>query len=449
MKKYPFPIIVLLAAVCCFMDADAQQQNDTLYKKFINPPAVARPRVWWHWMNGNITKEGIYKDLTWMKSAGIAGLQNFDAAMTTPQRVKNRLIYMTPGWKDAFRYTTRLADSLKLEMAIAGSPGWSQSGGPWVPPQDGMKKYVWTETYVQGGTMLHLSLPKPPGITGPFQNIAYAMIPGLDNPTNRPTPQYAQDIKVIAYKLPDNDLPIQLLKPVVTSSGGNFQLAQLTNGDLANAVTLPKDTAKRPTWIQFAFEKPFTVRTITSAIRNQNGRLEKSDDGQHFQFVCTVPASGTQLTLSFPAVTAKYYRVSFGPAGAAVAELVLHTAAHVNKFEQKAAFSIEGAVYEDAASDTTDVVNPHTVLDITDKIDNKGSLNWTAPPGTWCILRFGYSLIGKTNHPATPEATGLEVDKLDSAAISHYYRTYLDLYKNAVGNLMGNKKALRFMVTDS
>jgi hypothetical protein len=28
------------------------------------------------------------------------------------------------------------------------------------------------------------------------------------------------------------------------------------------------------------------------------------------------------------------------------------------------------------------------------------------PAGDWVILRFGYSLLGITNHPATAEATG-------------------------------------------
>jgi hypothetical protein len=84
-------------------------------------------------MNGNVSKEGIKSDLLWMNRVGIAGFQNFDAGMTTPQVVEKRLIYMTPEWKDAFLFTTKLADSLGLEMAIAGSPGWSESGGPWVP----------------------------------------------------------------------------------------------------------------------------------------------------------------------------------------------------------------------------------------------------------------------------------------------------------------------------
>jgi len=110
---------------------------------FLNPPASAKPRVWWHWMNGNITQDGIKKDLEWMNRIGIGGFQNFDAALRTPQIVEKRLVYMAPAWKESFRFTAAMADSLGFEMAIAGSPGWSESGGPWVPASEGMKKYVW------------------------------------------------------------------------------------------------------------------------------------------------------------------------------------------------------------------------------------------------------------------------------------------------------------------
>ena len=95
------------------------------------PPDSAKPRVWWHWMNGNITKEGIRLDLEWMKRVGIGGFQNFDASLFPDKVVDQRLVYMTPEWKQAFLYATTLADQLGLEEAIAGSPGWSESGGPW------------------------------------------------------------------------------------------------------------------------------------------------------------------------------------------------------------------------------------------------------------------------------------------------------------------------------
>jgi hypothetical protein len=125
--------------------------QNPLQSGFQTPPNAAQPRVWWHWMNGNITKDGIQKDLEWMKRTGIGGFQNFDANLFTPVVVPKKLVFMTPDWKDAFKFTTELADKMGLEMAIAGSPGWSVTGGTWVEPIDAMKKYVWTETRVKKG----------------------------------------------------------------------------------------------------------------------------------------------------------------------------------------------------------------------------------------------------------------------------------------------------------
>src|SRR5437868_10345826 len=149
----------------------AQNYPDALKQGFENPPNGARPRVWWHWMNGNITKEGIKLDLEWMHRVGLGGFQNFDAALSTPKLVDQRLVYMTPEWKDAFKYATTLADQLGLEEAIAGSPGWSESGGPWVKPNQAMKKLVWSQIRVEGGKPFIGTLPHPPTTTGPFQNL--------------------------------------------------------------------------------------------------------------------------------------------------------------------------------------------------------------------------------------------------------------------------------------
>src|SRR5580704_12534149 len=169
MRKLPkrlSPALALLA----FAVTAVSQNSSTLKKRFENPPASARPRVWWHWMNGNITKDGIKLDLEWMHRVGIGGFHNFDAALATPQVVDHRLAYMTPEWKDAFKYATVLADQFGMEEAIAGSPGWSRSGGPWVPGSEGMKKYVWSETFVEGDKPFSGMLSHPPSNTGAFQN---------------------------------------------------------------------------------------------------------------------------------------------------------------------------------------------------------------------------------------------------------------------------------------
>ena len=95
-------ITTILALLLGISTAPAQSKPDALKSGFENPPQSARPRVWWHWMNGNITKEGIKLDLEWMHRVGLGGFQNFDAALDTPQVVDKRLVYMTPEWKEAF-----------------------------------------------------------------------------------------------------------------------------------------------------------------------------------------------------------------------------------------------------------------------------------------------------------------------------------------------------------
>ena len=171
MIRHTLKLAALVLVAAAIAGAQEKSPSDPLKSGFENPPQSARPRVWWHWMNGNITKEGIKLDLEWMHRAELGGFQNFDAALFTPKVVQTRLVYMTPEWKDAFKYATTLADQLGLEEAIAGSPGWSETGGPWVPGKEAMKKYVWSETRVEGGKPFTGTLAHPPSNTGAFQNL--------------------------------------------------------------------------------------------------------------------------------------------------------------------------------------------------------------------------------------------------------------------------------------
>jgi hypothetical protein len=140
--------------------------TDALLRGFVDPPNEARPRVWWHWMNGNISTEGIKLDLEWMHRVGVGGVTIFEGAINTPQVVPHRLIYMTPEWKQAFQTAVTTARSMNMEVAIASSPGWSETGGPWVPASQGMKKMVWSATRVEGGKPFLGQLAHPPQVDG-------------------------------------------------------------------------------------------------------------------------------------------------------------------------------------------------------------------------------------------------------------------------------------------
>ena len=89
------------------------------------------------------------------------------------------------------------------------------------------------------------------------------------------------------------------------------------------------------------------------------------------------------------------------------------------------------------------------MIDLTSKMSPDGTLDWTPPAGDWVVLRFGYSLLGITNHPATAEATGLEVDKLDRRFVKNYMEKYLDSYKETVGADLMGKRGIRYVINDS
>ncbi len=136
------------------------------------------------------------------------------------------------------------------------------------------------------------------------------------------------------------------------------------------------------------------------------------------------------------------------PAGTDIAEVMLYPVTRINHFEEKAAFAAATDLPQHVTPATTDVIAEGDVVDLTGKMNADGTLNWTPPAGEWKIVRFGYSLTGKQNHPASPEATGLEVDKMDATAVKNYFENYLNQYKAATGGLMG-ARGLKYMVTDS
>ena len=489
MKKLWMKMAVAGVSVMC-VGAAGQTSGNSLKAGFENPPSSAHPRVWWHWMNGNITQEGIKLDLEWMHRVGLAGYQNFDAALQTPQVVKQRLVYMTPEWKDAFKYAISLGDQLGMEMAIAGSPGWSESGGPWVPPSEGMKKYVWSETAVEGGKPFAGTLAKPPSNTGAFQNIG--IHDELASGEEHKAPKFYADVAVIAFKRPAGQKPVESSQVKITASGGPFDPALLSDGDLekTTGIAIPEKVGDIA-WIRYEFAEPQTIRAITFVTQDPgmiealvagtaapDKALEASDDGQNWRQVAKLAGSNApEHTISFSAVTAKYFRVAFKrtpppplPAWAAgldpssfgiklppkptayqISELVLHSEPQVNHWEEKAAFVPVPDLYEFPTPhmSANEAIAKSDVIDLTSKMTPDGKLDWAPPPGEWVVIRFGYSLLGITNHPATVEATGLEVDKMDHRYVKNYFEKYLDSYKDTIGADEMGKKGIRYVINDS
>ena len=423
-------------------------------------------------MNGNITKDGIRKDIEWFKRIGLGGFHVFDASFSTPQVVEKRLVYMTEPWQDAFRYAIDLADSLGLDVTIPSSPGFSSTGGPWVKPSEAMKKVVWREMMIEGGRKVNVTLPEPYTVAGKFQN--YGMKKGPSTVDSEPVDDTDYtDIAILAVKLPEGHKTLKELGAEVSSSGGSFTLEQLTNGDISDTGRLPagKDGFA---WIQYGFPQPQTIRSLTTIneiARNERhsipayclDSLQISNDGVNFTTVLGIPVGDAiQQTISFKPVTARYFRLKHknpvsayhytmkeplpDPEYSEIAEFVIYPETRVNHFEEKAGYASAHDV-ELNPTPSADDATCTEVINLEGKIKN-GKLVWNAPRGRWRIYRIGASLTGKQNHPASPEATGYEVDKLDKEAWKRHFRKYLDLNRDAVEGMLGNK-GISYLLVDS
>lgn len=486
MKMSRFAIAAALAAGGAVASSASGQADpapdpgaDRLAAAFRQPAAAAKPRVWWHWMNGNVTRQGITADLEWFHRIGLAGFQLFDVDIGTRQYVAHRLKWMSPEWRDALRYAAREAGRLDLEMGIAGSPGWSQAGGPWVAASDAMKKLTWSSTRIAGGEPVTVKLAAPPWVDGPFLDMPYAgpvPLPGDSGaaPASADVPPpphsgFYAGLRVVAIPAATTALP----RPQITISAAGQDAALLGDGRYDRAIDLRFTPERAQHVVQFDYGAPVAISRMTMGALETGqmmhltipaGRLEASDDGTAWRAVLALPGAGHHVsnvgvrTYAFAPVTARFFRVVLDRPGVEpvralaglppldtvrLAELELGDEPAVDRWEGKGMFA---NLLDMDRSPMPATTGSPVAIDLTERMRPDGTLAWTAPPGQWDVLRIGMSLVGARNHPAAPEATGYEVDKLDGESVGRYFDAYLGKIRAATGGDFG--KSLRVLVLD-
>ncbi len=173
--------------------------EDRLAKEFLNPPDYAKPHTWWHWINDNITKEGIRADLEAMKEIGIGGAQIFNVDVGVPL---GDVKFMSDKWREMIGHAIKEAERLGLEICVHNGPGWSSSGGPWVRPEHAMQFVITSQIEVKGPAHFSGAIPRPHkpdnpgawGFSGDIQSDFY------------------RDIAVLAFPKPKEGLKIENLQ---------------------------------------------------------------------------------------------------------------------------------------------------------------------------------------------------------------------------------------------
>jgi len=146
------------------LSTDTTVTFEELKKSFQNPPAEARLRCYWWWLNSMATKESITRDLEEMKDKGYGGASLVDAGSSNYQvAVKTAAgpVFMSPRWMELYKHAVKEADRVGIELSVNLGSGWNP-GGPSITPEMAMKKIVWSEVDVDGGKQISMDLPQPP-----------------------------------------------------------------------------------------------------------------------------------------------------------------------------------------------------------------------------------------------------------------------------------------------
>ena len=380
--------------------------------RYVDPAA---PRTWWHWMNGNVSKEGITADLEAMSAAGLGGATIFDADCGIPS---GPVDFASEAWFDAVDHAGREAKRLGLELTLANCSGWSSTGGPWVPVEESMKMTTLSELRVKGGGRVALRLPQPTALGG-----------------------FYRDIAVFAVPLPP---------------------AERRDAASAKAtVTAPSDLERI-----FSFDAPFAAASVRcdfdyTPVWCDAGPMSvsASDDGVTWREVhkasvwLSAQSTGFFQPRYYPLsgpVTAKHFKVVFAFPGAGgvvkLKDCSVEPRTSLLDLYAKAYCRHESGIRPEMRRIGADrTVRPGTAVDLTGKMKPDGALDWDAPAGEWQVVRLGYTSTRCRNHPATPKGRGFEADKFDARAMARHF----DAYVGKVLARAGTNSAFKAVLIDS
>jgi hypothetical protein len=441
-----FAGIALLYAFSLSCSKSKPHEEITLHE-FMNPPQDVKINTWWHWLDGNITKEGISRDLEAMKAQGVMQATILNIGLFGDKDFGvSKVKFGSDQWFEMFRWALQEADRLGIKIGAHNCDGWSSSGGPWIKPELSMKQFVWSKTIIKGGQEINVNIKKPYSLKN-----------------------FYKDVALIAYKTEETVSSFQASSPIVTLNDST-DASYVTDGNPVSTVELKKGDC-----INITLSKPLSFNKIAIHPRKSffwenpdefsaSFTFFVSDDGKHYHEICdfTIKKLNKTEYVSIPFTKTRFARISLSKSNNLNAWLPVEVSElELLKDNEKAFFSPSiPNILEKVGSVTSareeffytsgsgmNFPSLKDILILTDKMSTEGTLQWDAPEGNWTVLRFGYTTTGATNGPATNEGIGLECDKMDTAAVNFHFRSFPHKLIEQAGKYSGN--TFKFLLIDS
>jgi hypothetical protein len=426
-----------------FLLLSSVMEAQTTFNKadFQTPPQSTRVNTWWHWISGNITKEGITKDLESMKQQGIVqatilnigGLNSINANVPIVK-------FNSPEWFELFQWALKEANRLNIHIGIHNCDGWSTSGGPWITPERSMKQFVWSKTSVEGGKAINTKLTQPIGMHNFYRDVAVVAYPMEEKPNSfqKALPVIEVNKVAVGTILTDGNP-----KTEINIRKGDVITVQLTSDFTTNKLVL--------------FPHVIFEWGDMSQIKSQF-ILSSSNDGKVFNKITDLELMGVNksITATIPATKARYFQLECTKGGYTVAELEMLKDEELPAYSPQVSYLLEKAASVNALSENSFEATPknetkgiaeNSIIDLSSQMSTDGILKWKAPKGKWQVIRFGYTTTGVKNGPATPEGTGLEADKMDTSALNFHFKQFASKLIQSAGQYKGN--TFKFLLIDS
>lgn len=442
MKRYLNIIVFALLAMSC---SGSKVNNAKLESEFLSPPESVQTSVYWYWMCGNISKEGVIKDLEEMKRVGInrafIGHNYFD-----PYEGGRNVRLMSDEWWDILHTALKKAAELNIEIGLFNSPGWTQAGGPWIKPSESMRYLTHSDLTVKGPQKVVVKLEKP---KADFQ-----------------------DVKVIAYpSSASKQMVLNLSNAQISISPTLKQVEKMFDGDRLSDVRLPQNVDYS---IDIKTRKEFTARSLTiyPSHSNINATIElQAKEGNVYRTLSSFVIDWHHLAvivgfqpfapivMTLDETTANEFRllVKNSHQEGGIAEVELSSVPRIENYAAKTFAKMfqdplpqwDYYMWRDQPeiSDTSLNIDPKDVLDISACMTADGTLTWEVPEGEWTVSRTGMTSTTVTNNPAGPDGTGLEVDKINKKHVASHFDAFIGKILKRIP--AEDRKTFKVVVQDS
>lgn len=387
----------------------------TLETTFKHIPDSQKLAVYWYWMSDNISKDGVIKDLQAMKKVGINRVQiGCIGGQDVPY---GKVKFYSEEWWEILHTALKTASELNIEVGIFNCPGWSQSGGPWIKPNQAMRYLASSILPITGGKRLKVKLPQ---IGKDAEDVKVLAYPDL---ADKNTLKAKQQIGSFATLDFHSDFPVSVRSITIQSKETTF---------LTHATLYAKTNGKY-----------HSIKRIT---------LDRQNAGLNVGFI-----PFAVIAVSLPATTSTDFRLVFDSDADKFKEVTLSTNPVVDRYPEKTFQKMWQTPHpfwydymwneNQECNDSSLVVKSQDVIDITDGLSSDGTLTWNAPEGKWIIMRTAMLPTGTTNSPASPEATGLEVDKMSEQHVREHFNAYIGEILKRIP--IEDRKTFKIVVEDS